>query len=167
MALWKEQTTPGSGTSITPKDPAPREPERPAAVPLNQERRPRERAEPKESIIAVDLTIEGKIEGSGHVRVAGRFKGDINVQGNLTIDAGAHVTGQVRAHTVTLGGELNGNIEAAARVELLETGVLAGDVKAGSLIVAAGSRMRGQVEFGWAEQAARAIGSNKGEAAAS
>jgi cytoskeletal protein CcmA (bactofilin family) len=50
---------------------------------------------------------------------------------------------------------------------LLETGVLAGDVKAGSLIVAAGSRMRGQVEFGWAEQAARAIGSNKGEAAAS
>ncbi|HEY4645451.1 MAG TPA: polymer-forming cytoskeletal protein [Steroidobacteraceae bacterium] len=166
MALWKEQT-PGSGTSFTPKDPAAREPERPAAVPLNQERRPRERSEPKESLIAVDLTIDGKIEGSGHVRIAGRFKGDINVQGNLTIDAGAHVTGQVRAHTVTLGGELNGNIEAAARVELLETGVLSGDVKAGSLIVAAGSRMRGQVEFGWAEQAARVIGSSKGEAAAS
>ena len=52
----------------------------------------------------------------------------------------------------------------AARVELLDTGVLAGDVKAGSLTVAAGSRMRGQVEFGWAEQAARSI---KGEVAAS
>ena len=96
--------------------------------------------------------------------IAGKFKGDVNVQGNLTIDAGAHVTGQVRAHTVTLGGELHGNIEGAARVELLDTGVLAGDVKAGSLTVAAGSRMRGQVEFGWSEQAARSI---KGEAAAS
>jgi cytoskeletal protein CcmA (bactofilin family) len=166
MALWKEQT-PGSGTSFTPKDPVVREPERPAAVPLNQERRPRERLEPKESVIAVDITIEGKIEGSGHIRIAGRFKGDINVQGNLTIDAGANVTGQVRAHTVTVGGELHGNIEAAARVELLETGVLAGDLKAGSLTVAAGSRMRGQVEFGWAEQAARVVTPGKGEIAAS
>jgi cytoskeletal protein CcmA (bactofilin family) len=77
------------------------------------------------------------------------------------------VTGQVRAHTVTVGGELHGNIEAAARVELLETAVLAGDVKAGSLAVAAGSRMRGQVEFGWAEQAARPVGASKGEVAAS
>ena len=33
--------------------------------------------------------------------------------------------------------------------ELLEGGVISGDVKAGSLTVAAGSRMRGQVEFGW------------------
>ena len=115
-------------------------------------------------MLAADLTIEGKIEGAGHVRIAGRFKGDVIVQGNVTIDAGAHLTGQVRAHTVTIGGELHGNIEGAARVELLDTGVLAGDVKAGSLTVAAGSRMRGQVEFGWAEQAARSI---KGEAAAS
>ncbi len=166
MALWKEQTQ-ASGTNLSSKDPFPREPERAAAVPISQERRPKERSEPKESVIAVDLTIEGKIEGSGHVRIAGRFKGDVNVQGNLTIDAGAHLTGQVRAHTVTVGGELHGNIEAAARVELLETGVVAGDVKAGSLTVAAGSRMRGQVEFGWAEQAARPIGASKGEAAAS
>lgn len=166
MALWKE--TPGSGTAFGSKDPAPpREAERPAAVPISPERRPRERSEPKESIIAVDLTVEGKIEGSGHVRIAGRFKGDVNVQGNVMIDSGAHVTGQVRAHTVTIGGELHGNIDAAARVELLETGVLAGDVKAASLTVAAGSRMRGQVEFGWTEQAARPIGSSKGEAAAS
>jgi cytoskeletal protein CcmA (bactofilin family) len=53
---------------------------------------------------------------------------------------------------VVVGGELHGNIEAAARVELLATGVVAGDVKAGSLIVSAGSRMRGQVEFGWEEK---------------
>jgi cytoskeletal protein CcmA (bactofilin family) len=36
-------------------------------------------------------------------------------------------------------------------VELLETGVLKGDVKARSFTVAAGSKMRGQVEFGWDE----------------
>ncbi|MEZ4455696.1 MAG: polymer-forming cytoskeletal protein [Gemmatimonadales bacterium] len=109
----------------------------------------------KESLIAAELTIEGKIEGAGHVRIAGRFKGDVNVQGNLTIEAGAKVTGGVRADTVILGGELEGNVESATKVELLATGVLNGDLKAGSLTVAAGSRMRGQVEFGWEAKAAK------------
>ena len=62
---------------------------------------------------------------------------------------------------VSVGGELIGNIENAKRVELLETGVINGDVKAGSLTVAAGSRMRGQVEFGY-EGEARAKSETKG-----
>jgi cytoskeletal protein CcmA (bactofilin family) len=37
-------------------------------------------------------------------------------------------------------------------VEVLATGVINGDVKAGSLTVAAGSRMRGRVEFGWEDR---------------
>ncbi len=105
----------------------------------------------KESVIASDLTIEGKIVGSGHVRIAGRFKGDVQVDGNVTLDTGAHLEGLVKASVVVVGGELLGNIENAKRVELLEGGVISGDVKAGSLTVAAGSRMRGQVEFGWAD----------------
>jgi cytoskeletal protein CcmA (bactofilin family) len=168
MALWKEPIAPGTSPA-PPKDPVQREPAVAAVTPMTQDvpRRPRERADAKESIIAADITIEGKIEGSGHVRIAGSFKGDVHVQGNLTIEAGARVTGQVRANTVTVGGELQGNIEAAARVELLETGIVAGDVKAGSLTVAAGSRMRGQVEFGWEEKPARSFGGSKVDLAAS
>jgi cytoskeletal protein CcmA (bactofilin family) len=110
------------------------------------------RVEAKESLLSAGLTIEGKIEGSGHIRIAGNFKGDINVQGDLTIEPGAKVTGGVRANTVVVGGELEGNIDAAARVELLQSGILNGDLKAGSLTVAAGSRMRGRAEFGWDEK---------------
>jgi cytoskeletal protein CcmA (bactofilin family) len=109
--------------------------------------------EQKESVIAAGLTIDGTIEGAGHVRMAGRFKGDVNVDGDLTIDPGAKITGSVRASTVTIGGELEGNIDGATRVELLATGVLNGDLKAGSLTVASGSRMRGNVSFGWDEAA--------------
>jgi cytoskeletal protein CcmA (bactofilin family) len=169
MALWKEPAAPASPAPSPLKDPVPREPSVAAVTPMAPEppRRPRERTEARESIIAADLTIEGKIEGSGHVRIAGSFKGDVHVQGNLTIDAGARVTGQVRANTVTVGGELHGNIDAAQRVELLETGLVAGDVKAGSLTVAAGSRMRGQVEFGWEEKGAKSFGGSKVDLAAS
>jgi cytoskeletal protein CcmA (bactofilin family) len=108
-----------------------------------------------ESVIAADLTIEGKIEGSGHVRLVGKFKGDVHVEGDLTIEPGAKVTGSVRARTVVIGGELEGNIDAASSVELLKTGVVNGDLKAGSLTVAAGSRMRGQAEFGWDDKELR------------
>jgi cytoskeletal protein CcmA (bactofilin family) len=159
MALWKD-TTSGSGPApaqnIPPVGAAPhaREPEKTNVAALTPEaaRRPvkeTQRLDMKESLIAADLTIEGKIIGSGHVRIAGRFKGDVHVDGNVTLDTGAHLEGQVKASAVVVGGELLGNIENAKRVELLEGGVISGDVKAGSLTVAAGSRMRGQVEFGW------------------
>ena len=103
----------------------------------------------KESLIAADLTIEGKIEGTGHIRIAGKFKGDVHVEGDLTVEVGAKVNGGVRARKVVVAGELEGNVESAQRVELLESGIIVGDVKAGSVVVASGARMRGQVEFGW------------------
>jgi cytoskeletal protein CcmA (bactofilin family) len=103
----------------------------------------------EESLIGVDLTFEGKIEGGGSIRIAGKFKGDVNLQGDLTIAAGAKLTGGVRADKVAIAGELEGNVEEASRVDLLPSGVMLGDVKAGSLTVAAGARMRGHAEFGW------------------
>lgn len=155
MPIWKD--TP-------PKDPTP--PPAPAptgASQMRQDAPPPMPTTPRpggESVIAPDLAIEGTISGQGHVRIAGRFKGDVNVQGNLTIEAGAKVTGSVRAATVTIAGELEGNIESATRVELQQTGVLVGDVTSGSLTVAAGSKMRGTVEFGWDEKAGRSTAAN-------
>jgi cytoskeletal protein CcmA (bactofilin family) len=157
MALWKEQAGAGpqpSGTSeAVAADPVVRPVERPASAPTPVAPRAASPSGPaKESLIAADVTIEGKIEGAGHVRIAGRFKGDVNVEGNVTIEQGAHVNGQVNAATVIVSGEVEGNINATSRVELLETGVINGDVKAGVLTVAAGSRMKGQAEFGWGDK---------------
>src|SRR6478672_9560387 len=109
----------------------------------------------KESLIAADITVEGKIEGAGSVRIAGKFKGDVNVQGDLTIEPGAKLTGSVRADKVSIAGELEGNVEEASLVTLLETGVVVGDLRAGSLTVAAGARVRGQAEFGWDENSSK------------
>ena len=158
MALWKDE----SGREQTARAEPPKTPEKVAILSAIGESTPRPAPAPaqttrtdvaaKESIISAGLTIEGKIDGVGHVRIAGVFKGDVNVQGNLTIEQGAHLTGGVKADTVIIGGQLDGNIDAASRVELLQTGVLNGELKAGSLTVAAGSRMRGKAEFGWDEK---------------
>lgn len=151
MSLWKDTSV----KAVPSTQPEPREAVRPAAVAQPE---PQARATSpagagdatrKESLIAADLTIEGKIEGSGSVRIAGKFKGDVNVQGDLTIEQGARLTGSVRADKVVVAGELEGNVEGAGRVELQHSGAITGDVKAGSLTVAAGARMRGQAVFGW------------------
>ncbi|MDC8746847.1 polymer-forming cytoskeletal protein [Xanthomonas campestris pv. raphani] len=131
--------TPPAAAAVTPSPAV-------AATPA-----PTRQSEAKESLIAADISIEGKIEGAGHVRLAGRFKGDVNVKGDLTIERGAKLNGGVRANKVIIAGELEGNIESAAQVELQTSGVLVGDVKAGSLTVASGARMRGQADFGWGE----------------
>ena len=153
MALWKETNTPASATSSTPL--VPLAPERPAvdqSVPNAPRNKPKERVDGGESVIAAGLVIEGKIEGSGSVRIAGRFKGDVRIDGNFTIESGAHLTGQVMAAVVHVAGELQGNIESAKRVDVMDGGVIVGDVKAGSITVAAGSRMRGNVQFGWDDE---------------
>jgi cytoskeletal protein CcmA (bactofilin family) len=171
MALWNEKPTPAPAPRKEPQTPgtpgtvaqpslttAPERisPERSASdAALTAARRPAPRGEGGESVIAANITIEGKIEGSGNVRMAGRFKGDVRIDGNFTMDAGAHLTGQVLAGIVVVGGELQGNIESAKRVDVLEGGVIVGDVKAGSITVAAGSRMRGHVEFGWDDEKAK------------
>lgn len=156
MALWKDSLktspieTPEATELARPGIPETK-PE--VLTPLQPAFRPTPTPAPgkprSESLIAPDITIEGKIEGEGHVRIAGKFKGDVDVRGDLTIEPGARVTGSVRAEKVTIAGELIGNIESAAHVDLQQSGALTGDLKAGSLSVAAGSRMRGQAEFGW------------------
>ena len=116
----------------------------------------------QESRIGAGLAIEGKIEGEGDVRIAGKFKGDVRVKGNLTVESGAHINGEISADTVIVGGDVEGNINASTQVKLLESGQLVGDLKAKSLTVAAGSRMRGRVEFGWEEgQEAKSSGLHK------
>ena len=159
MALWKDNTAPrqtpapASHEIESVRYDAPSKLElapspAPAPAPVA---RPAANVPRKESLIADDLTIEGKIEGGGSVRIAGSFKGDVNVHGDLTIEAGAKLTGGVRADKVTIAGDLEGNVQEASRVDLLATGAVIGDLKAGSVTVVAGARMRGKAEFGWDE----------------
>lgn len=160
MAIFNPSSQPKKDASPYAADQAaaPGRDERPAVADFNPTSSPPRQApatgpsaSAKESLIAANLTIEGKIEGTGHVRIAGQFKGDVNVKGDLTIERGAKLNGSVRADKVTVAGDLEGNIESAERVELLDSAVLNGDLKAGTLTVAAGSRIRGHIDCGWDE----------------
>ena len=174
MALWKDNTAPRENLAPVPEALEPARFDAPSKLELAASpaaamvARADTGLPRKESLIAADITIEGKIEGGGSVRIAGKFKGDVSVQGDLTIEAGAKLTGGVRADKVTIGGELEGNVEEASNIDLLQTGVVIGDLKAGSLTVATGARMRGQAEFGWDDGKGSKLGKpSKGDGAGS
>lgn len=163
MAIWKDivakdSTQPEGSVASPPPVNRPRPEAVLSAAPQAPAQSLASRKDLKESVIATGLTFEGKIEGSGHVRISGRFKGDVNVDGTLTVEAGAHLAGAVRAGSVVVAGEIEGNIEGAQRVELHQSGVVNGDISAGSLTVADGARMRGRSEFGWSESGGKGGG---------
>ncbi|MGE5216755.1 MAG: bactofilin family protein [Chloroflexota bacterium] len=152
MALWNQTTPvenndkPNGAATVTPVA-APSAPPQAAMPPPRQENPAPDR---RESVFGPDVSIEGKIEGDNAVRIAGKFKGDIQIKGDLNIDKGARINAKIHAANVTIGGELDGNVVATGQVKLLESGQMIGDLKASSLTVASGSRMRGHVEFGFA-----------------
>jgi cytoskeletal protein CcmA (bactofilin family) len=150
MALWKE-TTQGEQSETPEKEPAQVSPILPRKEnPLKSGR---------ESVFGAGVTIEGKLDGDGDVRIAGQFKGDIHIKGELSIEKGARVTAKINADSVTIGGELEGNVIAGSQVRILESGQMVGDLKTSKLTVAAGSRMRGHVEFGWNDSESARIAS--------
>ena len=147
MALWNQTTSeennekPVEKPAVTAVPPM-----QVVATPTAKESPTKERGE---SVFGAGVTIEGRIEGDANVRIAGKFKGDIQIKGDLNLEKGARLTAKISAANVTLGGELEGNVIASGQVKLLESAQLIGDLKASTLTVAAGSRMRGHVEFGW------------------
>lgn len=142
MALWNQPSTmnneekSSSASSAAPS----------TAIPMAREGVAKGH---RESVLGSGVTLEGRIEGDSDIRIAGTIKGEIRISGDLIVDRGAKLAAKVTAANVTLGGELEGNIAATGQIKLLESSQMIGDLKANTLTVAAGSRMRGHVEFGW------------------
>ncbi len=108
MALWNPTTAEGNHEKPTA---APAGAPQATAIPVAREGASRGR---RESVLGAGVTIEGKIEGDADVRIAGKFKGEIQIKGDLIIERGARLAAKVSAANVTLGGELDGNVAARA-----------------------------------------------------
>jgi cytoskeletal protein CcmA (bactofilin family) len=163
MALWN-QPAQETGNDKSQTVPPALTPVLVTSAPTTAAPVPRESAlkERNESVFGPGVTIDGKIEGDANVRIAGKFKGEIHIKGDLTIEKGANVSAKVNATNITLAGEINGDVTASTHVKLLESAQVVGDLKAATLTVASGSRMRGHVEFGWsASEAAKFVNDKK------
>ena len=110
---------------------------------------PDEPSEPAPAIttVAVDTAWRGTLQSSGPIRIEGAFEGEIITEGELQIAPEAKVEATVRATSIIVAGQLNGQINCRERLEILPSGRVTGQIDAGRFIVHEGAFLGGQVRM--------------------
>lgn len=93
------------------------------------------------------VIIKGELSGSEDFTLYGQMDGSIRLPDHtLTIGPHADIRAEVFARTVVVMGAVTGNVTAADKVEILETGFVTGDIVASRLALADGGCLRGRVQ---------------------
>lgn len=99
--------------------------------------------------IGGSLFIKGEVSGSEDMTVEGRVEGVIDLKDHcLTIAQSGRVSAEIHAKSVTIQGEVNGNVHADEKVEIAETGRLVGDLFAPRVAISDGAQFQGNVDMG-------------------
>lgn len=96
-----------------------------------------------ETMVGKDTVLNGTLQSRGSVRIDGTFQGEINSQGDLIIGEDAQVKACVDCANIIIAGRLDGNVCAKGKLELRSTGVMIGDVEAGTVSVEEGAVIKG------------------------
>ncbi len=141
---WIAQTT-----NTEPERPAPTAARAPqaAAAPLASPRG--ERPEMNQMAnIGKSLQIKGELSGNEDLTIDGSVEGKIDLNGhNLTIGQSGRVVAEVGAKTVTVSGDLKGNVTAEDKVEVTATGSMRGDIRAPRVALADGAKFKGSIDM--------------------
>lgn len=103
-----------------------------------------------------DSNIEGQLNFSGQARLDGAFKGEIRGTGALLIGPAARVEADIQAASVTISGEVIGEINASERIELRAPGKLKGNINAPLVVMDEGVLFEGHCSMAGEEAKDRA-----------
>ena len=99
------------------------------------------------SVLGNGTIWQGKLHGSGGVRIEGTFEGEIALKGMLVVGETGRVSCEnLRANTVIVAGVIKGNI-TAEKLEIRSTGRVWGDVTVVAFASEEGAFLRGQVKM--------------------
>ncbi|HWO08868.1 MAG TPA: polymer-forming cytoskeletal protein [Polyangiaceae bacterium] len=99
------------------------------------------------SVVGAGLIIEGEFTSDEPVLVDGTVKGTLTSSEAISIGADGVVEADVQGLSVSIAGQLTGNVAATSRVDIQVGGRLVGDVKANRLTIADGASFRGNVDM--------------------
>jgi len=104
----------------------------------------RERTSP--SSINTVTRISGKVEFRGLAKIEGEVEGEISGD-DIEIMPSAVVMARIRANRLRVGGQINGEIFARERLELLPTARLRGTIITPKLVVMEGAQFDGDCKM--------------------
>ncbi|MGO9402069.1 MAG: bactofilin family protein [Terriglobales bacterium] len=93
------------------------------------------------------LFIKGEITGAEALFIDGRVEGTINFPDNrVTVGRNGNVAANITAKEVVIMGKVQGNVDAADRLDIRSEGLLTGDVITHRISVEEGAILKGGVE---------------------
>ena len=99
------------------------------------------------SVIGTGTSFNGKLMGSGGVRIEGAFEGEIALRGLLVVGESGMVTcDKLQASVVVIAGVVRGNI-FAEKVEIRSTGRVWGDIVTAAFATDEGAFLKGQIQM--------------------
>jgi cytoskeletal protein CcmA (bactofilin family) len=99
------------------------------------------------TVIGARTRVRGSLRGEGAVLICGTLKGDILVQGGLTIAPGATVEARVEVERARVAGRVEGELRAHDSVRIDGTGTIDGGLAAPSVDLRFGSTLRGRASI--------------------
>ena len=110
--------------------------------------RPRGDAREGMTLIGEEAFFHGMLSAKGSLRIEGVLEGDISDAVDVEVGARGRILGNVAAETLTVAGEVVGNVVASRCVELLASARLSGDVRTPKLRVDEGAFFDGACAMG-------------------
>jgi cytoskeletal protein CcmA (bactofilin family) len=98
--------------------------------------------------LGADAVFKGQLQFEKGVKLLGKFEGEITSEGQLLVAEGATLTGDVKAGSVRVDGQIKGNLNAKTKVQLSASARLEGDVQTQRLEVAEGAVLVGRCVVG-------------------
>jgi len=101
------------------------------------------------SYLGPGLHIKGEISGNEDLQLDGKVEGLVSIGGfRLTVGPGAHVNADIVAREAVISGEVNGDIRACDRIEVMKSASIVGDLSTGRIVIEEGAYFNGDVEIG-------------------
>jgi len=100
-----------------------------------------------DTLVGNGTIFEGNLTSKESICVEGIVRGKIICEGTVVVGEKGRVDADIFADTVLIGGEVNGNIVAKAKLEITTNGKLRGDIKTGSLIISEGVIFEGRCQM--------------------
>jgi cytoskeletal protein CcmA (bactofilin family) len=100
----------------------------------------------EESVLGRGTRVRGRIGGEGSLRVEGQIEGNVAVGGDLAVEEGAAITGDVEARAVTIHGALTGDVSARGAIAIRATAKVAGNMGGSEVSLDEGASFTGRIE---------------------
>ena len=91
------------------------------------------------------VTIKGTISGHDDLEFSGIFDGDIDVNGEVSINPGATLKGRINGSRLMISGSMEGQFAASHTMNIRTPARVTGDVSTPLLFLEAGAILNGKV----------------------